>query len=252
MNKIKAIIIDDSDEARQLLRMMISFQSDEIEITGEASNAEKGIELIKNLKPDVVFLDIEMPDKSGLQLVKELPGDSYQYEVIFTTAYNNYALNAFRLSAIDYLLKPINEDHLRESIIKLKKMLRSEESSSRRSALILNLTPDTEKKLCLPVFNGHEYINLEELEYIEASGSYSIIHLTTGKSKTISKNLKYFSEVLDGNPNFVRVHRSFLINLKHMTKFSKNGRGVILMSSGIEIDLARERREIFFEAIKIN
>lgn len=250
MNKIKAILVDDSDEARSLLRLMIQIQTPEIEICGDASNADEGIELIRKFKPDVVFLDIEMPNKSGIQMIKEIPKELVPYEVIFTTAYNDYAIKAFRLSAIDYLLKPINEKHLHEAIEKVKNKINSQQIIQKVNTLEDNLKTGTKKKLCVPMFNGFEYFNLDEIEYIEASGSYAIIHLINGKARTISKNLKYFNQTLDGQADFIRVHRSYIIHLNHMKSFSKFGRGTIIMNSGTQIDLARERREEFFAAIK--
>lgn len=250
MKKFRAILVDDSDEARKLLRMMIQFQSPEIELCGEAANANQGIELIRTAKPDIVFLDIEMPNMSGIQMLKEIPREIIPYEVIFTTAYHDYAIFAFRLSAIDYLLKPINESHLLEAIEKVKKKLTAGLAEQQLKTLENNLIQGREKKLCVPVFNGFEYFHLNEIEFIEASGSYALIHLTNGKTKTISKNLKYFNLALEGVIDFIRVHRSYMINLQHMQRFSKNGRGTLTMKSGTEIDLARERREEFFAAIK--
>ncbi len=121
MTKLKAIIIDDSPQARKLLSLMLKEYKSDLEIIGEAENANLGFELIKQHQPDVIFLDIEMPGKSGIQLAEQLIKEKLNPEIIFTTAYNDYALKAFRLSAIDYLLKPINETHLFEAVEKIKK-----------------------------------------------------------------------------------------------------------------------------------
>jgi two-component system LytT family response regulator len=210
MTKVKAILVDDSDQARKLLRLMLAELDANVEIVGEADHLDAGVKLIRDLTPDVVFLDIEMPGKSGLQILEELPREEVDYDIVFTTAYNDYALKAFRLSAVDYLLKPIDEEQLKDAIGRIRNK--------------------TEKKDLRDRLGVH-------------------IRLTDGKSKTISKNLKYFEQALEGQSDFVRVHRSFVINLKHMKVFSRSGRGTILMNSGKQIDLARDRREDFLKLL---
>lgn len=243
---IRAVLVDDSEQARKLLRLMLHELTEDVEVVAEASDVDSAVELIKKEKPDVVFLDIEMPHKSGLQLFLELPRDTIFYDVVFTTAYNNYALNAFRLSAIDYLLKPIQEDHLTDAVQRIRERKSDRLSNERLNALRLNLTKDSDPVMCLPVLSGYEYVKLNTVEFIEASGSYALIHLVDGKIKTISKNLKFIEQILSDESRFVRVHRSFIIHLDHMKSFSRSGRGVITMLSGAEIDLARDRRNDFF------
>lgn len=249
--KIKAILVDDSEQARKLLRLMLHELASDIVVAGEAADVSSAVRLIRNLKPDVVFLDIEMPGKSGLQLLDELPRDEVHYEIIFTTAFNDYALKAFRLSAVDYLLKPIPENDLAEALERLRDRKDQKELKNRLDVLTSNLNSEKEKVLCIPVMSGYEYLKLNEIEHIEADGSYAKIICTDGKTKTVSKNLKYFENALNDQERFVRVHRSFLINLNQMKAFSRTGRGTILMESGKEIDLARDRREDFFAAAGI-
>jgi two-component system LytT family response regulator len=249
--KIYAVLVDDSEQARKLLRLMLLELASDIVVAGEAGDVSSAVDLIRKLKPDVVFLDIEMPGKSGLQLLNELPRDEVYYEVIFTTAFNDYALKAFRLSAIDYLLKPIPEKDLIESLERLRNRKDQKELKSRLDALSSNLNAEKEKVLCIPVMSGYEYLKLHEIEYIEADGSYTKIMCVDGKTKTVSKNLKYFENALLDQDRFIRVHRSFLINLDQMKAFSRSGRGTIVMKSGKEIDLARDRREDFFSVAGI-
>ncbi|MBK6950626.1 MAG: response regulator [Crocinitomicaceae bacterium] len=246
LKKIKAVLVDDSEQARKLLRLMLKELAPDILVAGEAADVSSAVDLIRKLKPDVVFLDIEMPGKSGLQLLDELPRDEVHYEIIFTTAFNDYALKAFRLSAIDYLLKPIPEKDLVEALDRLRDRKDQKELKSRLDALTANLNSEKEKVLCIPVMSGYEYLRLDEIEHIEADGSYTKIMCVDGKTKTVSKNLKYFENALLDQDRFIRVHRSFLINLDQMKAFSRTGRGTIVMKSGKEIDLARDRREDFF------
>lgn len=250
-NKINAILVDDSAQARKLLRLMLHELASDVTVVAEAANVLAAVDLIRKLKPDVVFLDIEMPGKSGLQLLEELPREEVNYEIIFTTAFNEYALKAFRLSAIDYLLKPIPEKDLTEALVRLRERKEQKQFKVRFDALTSNLNAEKEKLLCIPVMSGYEYLKLTEIEHIEADGSYTKIVCVDNKTKTVSKNLKYFENALVDQDRFVRVHRSFLINLDQMKTFSRAGRGTITMNSGKEIDLARDRREDFFASAGI-
>ncbi|HRE96105.1 MAG TPA: response regulator, partial [Flavobacteriales bacterium] len=137
--KINAVLIDDSSQARKLLRLMLAELAPDVNVLGECSDLSEGVKSIREYKPDVVFLDIEMPGKSGLQILEELPRDEMQYEIIFTTAYDEYALRAFRLSALDYLLKPISETELNEAVKKIRQRKQLYSSSERIQALNTNL-----------------------------------------------------------------------------------------------------------------
>lgn len=241
--KFKAIIIDDSPQARKLLRLMVQELTTEVEIINEAGNVAEAFLLVKENEPDIIFLDIEMPGKSGIQLAEELIAEKIKSEIIFTTAYNEYAIKAFRLSAIDYLLKPVNENQLLEAISKVKEKKELEGAQVKLQALNQNLRQERGSVLCVPVTNGYEYMTLSDIEYIEADGAYVHIYLSDQKHKTVSKNLKYIENALEGASDFLRVHRSFIINVKRIARYSKSGRGTLLMKSGKEIDIARERKQ---------
>ncbi len=247
-DKIKAVLIDDSEQALHLLNLMLKEFAPEIEVLATAKNVDEGLEAIAHYQPDVIFLDIEMPEKSGLQLAEELFNQKIKCEVVFTTAYNQYAIKAFRLSAIDYLLKPIEEDQLLQAVDKLVEKLKSGQNNL--EILAKNLTSNEQKILSIPVLNGYEYIPLDTIEYLEAEGSYTYIHSIDTKHKIASKNLKYFEQALEGQSNFLRVHRSYIINLDNIHSFSKANRGIITMKNGKEIDLARDRRKTFFDKMK--
>jgi two-component system LytT family response regulator len=245
VNKIRAIIIDDSYQAVKLLRLMILELLPEIDLVGEAENVAQGFELIEALQPDLLFLDIEMPGKSGIQLAEELIAKNIQCQIIFTTAYNSYAIKAFRLSAIDYLLKPIQENQLIDAVQKVEKHLKLKQENERLSILAKNLSSDKKEVLCLPLQSGYEYIPLDEIEYLEADGSYVRVVLTNQKQKVISKNLKYFEQTLQDFPQFLRVHRSFLVNMNHLISYSKSDGGSITLLSQKVISISRERKANF-------
>lgn len=247
---INAIIVDDASQARNLLRLMLAEYAPDVAILGEAANATEAIALVKSVAVDVIFLDIEMPGKSGLQVVGELHQACLPCDVIFTTAYNKYAIQAFRLSAVDYLLKPIDEKQLQEAVEKIREKKASQQNQQRLEQLIDNLQKETPTTLSLPIANGYEYVAIADIVCIKADGSYAQVFVLGKSPITISKNLKYFEQVLEGFGEFVRVHRSFLINMQQVKRFERSGRGTIIMADGQEVDLARERRDTFFKALE--
>jgi len=247
---IKAIIVDDAVQARELLSLMIKEFTENVTIVGEAENLIQAVELIKTHKPDVVFLDIEMPGKSGLQIIDEISQEEINYDIIFTTAYNQYAVQAFRLSAIDYLLKPIKELELIEAINKLQEHKQLNYSAKRLTALSHNFLIQNDKTLCIPINHGYEYIPINKIEYIEADGAYAHIFLDDKKRKTVSKNLKYFEDILQNMDSFIKVNRSCILNLQHLAIFNKTDRGTIVTISGKEISLSRTCRTAFLEQIE--
>ncbi len=248
--KIKAILVDDSLQARKLLRLMLEDLCPEVTLLGEAENVAEGLALIKTHEPDVVFLDIEMPGKSGLQMAEELIATNVSCQVVFTTAYNSYAINAFRLSAIDYLLKPIQEDQLIEAVDKIKENAALKNSADRLEALTQNLNNEKSALLSIPIQGGFEYIALDEIEYFEAEGSYVRIVCANQKSKIVSKNLKYFESALESTRNFIRTHRSYLVNMNCVFSYSKSEGGILLLKSKQNIPISRERKQEVLDYLK--
>jgi two-component system LytT family response regulator len=248
--EIRAVIIDDSAQARKLLRLMLMELAPDVKQVGEAENVEEGLQLINYQQPDAVFLDIEMPGKTGLQLAESLLERSFKGNVVFTTAYNAHALKAFRLSAIDYLLKPIQEDQLLEAVEKLKEEKKNRDNENRLKALTENLREERGEVLCIPTQNGFEYIPLEEIEYLEADGSYVKIYCVNNRSKTVSKNLKYFESALADSTNFVRTHRSFVVNLDFVTNYSKSEGGYLTLKRNVQIPVSRERKQAIQDILK--
>lgn len=247
---VSALIIDDSKQARKLLRMMFKDLAPCIYIVGEAENVLEGLNLIEQFQPDAIFLDIEMPGISGLQLAEILIEKQYKGSVVFTTAYNSYAIKAFRLSAIDYLLKPIQEDELIQAIEKIISEKQNQHNEARLILLSENLSEKNNNVLCIPNQNGFEYIPINEIEYLEADGSYVTIYCVNKKSKTVSKNLKYFETALIDFVNFIRPHRSFIVNKDFITNYIKSDGGFLILKSDVEIPIARERKQAIQEFLK--
>ncbi len=251
-NCIKALIVDDSHLARRLLRLMLQEHAPDVQVLAEASNVADALRLLEQETPDVIFLDIEMPGKSGLHLAEQVAEMNLQAAIIFITAYNEYAIRAFRLSAVDYLLKPLNENHLLQAIEKLRTKKKSQIETLQLTELLKNIQSVEDASLAIPVLNGLRFVKVADVLFVKAAGSYAEVHLCNAEAITVSKNLKYFEQALSSFRNFIRVHRSFLINLHQMQRFDKAERGTIVMNDNTEIDLARERRDVFFEALKEN
>jgi two-component system LytT family response regulator len=246
----KAVIIDDSSQARKLLKLMLLELAPEVTLVGEAENVDEGLKLIENEQPDAVFLDIEMPGKTGIQLAEILLERNFKGNVVFTTAYNAYAIKAFRLSAIDYLLKPIQEDQLTEAVKKLKEEKKNRDNQSRLNALSENLREERNEVLCIPSQSGFEYLPVSEIEYLEADGSYVKIYCINNRSLTVSKNLKYFENALADCTNFIRPHRSFLVNMDYVTNYSKSDGGFLVLKRNVQIPVSRERKQAIQEILK--
>jgi two-component system, LytTR family, response regulator len=248
-NSFHVVLVDDSSQARKLLRLMLQEIDGDIEVIGEADNADEGLEIIKTLQPQAVFLDIEMPGKTGLQLAEELIDIQYSGKVIFTTAYDQYAIKAFRLSALDYLLKPIQEDELQQAIQKLSLETAKTDELTKLAALKENLKEES-NVLCIPNASGFEYIPLRNICYLEAEGSYVRIICKDKRQKVVSKNLKYFENSLDSIPKFKRTHRSYLVNMDEVVSFSKSDGGILVLSDGSKIPISRERRQEIEKLLK--
>jgi two-component system LytT family response regulator len=238
---MKAIIVDDSPKARTLLRLMMETYAKDFQVLAEAENGFIAFEQIQNLKPEVLFLDIEMPGMSGLQLVEKLEEIAFKGKVVFITAYNEFALKAFRLSAVDYLLKPLQESEFIEAIEKLRTFKTLNDSLTKISTLKTNLTEDLPKKIAIPIVGGMTFIDFDQIISIEADGSYSKLNLKDQAPLLVAKNLSYFEKNLQDGVHFLRTHRSYIVQLKHILKYQK-GTGVLNLTNGIMANVSREKK----------
>lgn len=247
---MKAILIDDEPDGIRTLEKMLTRHCPQVEIAGTCSNATTAKQMIEQVKPDVVFLDIQMPGKSGLDLLTELsPKD---FEVIFVTAYNEYMLQALQYSAADYLLKPVDEDRLIEAVDRVQNRLADGKKEDRDSVLMHNLVSagnPSEMRLCLPTLKGFIILKLEEIIFCEAERSYTVFHLDKGKTVTVSKPLLEYDNLLK-DTSFLRVHKSFLINLLHVREYQRGEGGIVVMSNGAELEVSRRKKEVFLAKVK--
>jgi len=245
--KIKAIIIDDEERARRVLSSMLNeFCSEEIEIVSICQNVPQGVLEINRKKPDVVFLDIEMPDYSGFELLEFFK--DVDFEIIFVTAYNKYALRAFEVSAIDYILKPVRIDQLENAVKKLKTKLRLT-MTDRLELLKINLQTEKIKKIAVPVSDGLILVKVNEISHIDADGSYAKVYLIDGANMLVSKKLKYFEDLLSNQEIFYRIHRSHLINISFVKKYNRH-ESEITLENNQTIKVARDKKVEFERVIK--
>lgn len=245
MQKIRAIIVDDEESARDVLENLLRRFCPEVEVVNKFPNVPQAVEFCKTDSPDLVFLDIEMPNYAGFEIVKFF--ETIPFEIIFVTAYDKYALRAFEISAIDYLLKPVDIDRLKEAVSRVKK-----QSGLKQNAEKLSLLSDTlqskEVKSILVTDKGYQQIiPVDSIIAIEAEESYCTIH-TTEKKYTVSKNLKHFETVFADNPMFFRVHKSWMISKKHILNYSKSEL-LINLSNGLTARLSKYKKAEFEEAI---
>lgn len=243
--KIPVSIVDDEPGSIITLEALLKEYCPEVYVTGTALNAEDAIELFETTKPSLVFLDIEMPFANGFELLDRMK--PVPFEVIFVTAFNNYALKAFKYAALDYLLKPINIDELKEAVCRAVRLLSATGRSNKRVETLLNnleFPSDNPTKITVPTGSAYEVISLHEILYIQASGNFSLLVLEGGKSFIASKSLKEFEELLS-TCGFYRAHHGHMLNLTKIRKFLKGKNGAAELLNGDILEVAvRKRAEL--------
>jgi len=240
---LSAIIIDDEKRAQNLLQAMLLDTCSNITILDCCDDLQIGIESIKKHKPDIVFLDIEMPEYSGLEILNFLDIDEMPFDIVFVTAYSDFAVDAFKLSAADYLLKPINADHLVNAINRINKRKQKNENSQIISALKNNLENNNVKKIAITVGQGIKLIDLDDLVLMKADRSYTDVILKNEQQFIVSKNLGQFEEALQPCDNFVRINKSNIINLNFISEINKSEGGYITLNNKHEISISLEKRD---------
>lgn len=253
---LRAVIIDDETNAREALSNLIRIVSPEVAICGEARNADIGIELIRKERPNLIFLDIQMPGKSGFDMLSSF--EKVDFGVIFTTAYQEYAIRAFRFSAIDYLLKPIDPDELQTAVAKFRdkeggvnaEQLRilQEQLDPARSPRLVERKRNDNQRIALPTAEGIHFVQMTDIIQCESLGSYTKFHLVKGPAIVVSRLLKEYEEILD-NYYFFRVHQSNIINLEHIKRYVKGDGGQVWMSDNTEIEVSRRRKDEFLSIL---
>ncbi|MFP2995145.1 LytTR family DNA-binding domain-containing protein [Spongiivirga sp. MCCC 1A20706] len=243
-----ALIIDDEPQARNLLKVILEENCEQIKQIETAKNVLEGVELIKSINPDIVFLDIEMPDHSGLELLDFLADLPVTFEIVFTTAYNDFATQAFELAAVDYLLKPLRPTQVKKAVEKCVAIKGSSQIDLKLQELKESLSLSEFKKIGLPVANGIKFVALQEIMVFEGDGMYTKIQ-TNKEQLYISKPLKYFSDLLADISYFYKPHKSFLINLKYIKQYVKSDGGYILLDNDYHVSISKEKKDEFLAIV---
>lgn len=226
MDKIKAVIVDDEINCISSLRILFDEISADIEVVGEATRVEQGVEIIKKENPDLVFLDIEMPKKSGFDLLKAF--DKPNFKVIFITGYSHYAIQAIKFSALDYILKPIDKEELAAAIKRSREEIGSQKSRLENFEKLLERP--TPNFIVIPSTNGYSKVPLNTILYIEAqSGNYSIFYTNVGKTLVATKPLNYYENLLPQN-SFFRCHRSYVVNINKIKEWESLNNELVLQN----------------------
>lgn len=249
MSKINAIIIDDEERARNTLRLLLEEYCPEVNIIASCSNVPDGVLKINQHRPQLLFLDIEMPEYSGFELLSFFRDIDFQ--IIFVTAYNEYALKAFEVSAVDYLLKPVDIDKLKTAVEKASKLVTTDIMQHKIDSLKDSFAAGQFNKIALPVAEGLLFIEVPEIVFLEADGAYTNVWLKNGTKILVSKKLKFFDEILHDRPNFFRSHRSFIVNVNFLKKYSK-AESSLQLDNGKTVYISRDRKADFEEQLKLN
>ena len=239
-------IIDDEPKNVRVLRTMLEEYCPEITGITEATNPKEGIQIIREHKPELVFLDIEMPYGNAFDLLDQLM--PVEFEIIFVTAFNNYTLKAFKYSALDYLLKPVNIEELRASVKRASARVRSRNVNQQLNNLIQNFQKknDSLQKIALPWKDGFVFVSMEDIIRFESSGGYTFVYTRSGEKFMSAKNIKEYEDMLPENL-FFRIHNSYIINLHAVKKYHRGRGGYVEMVDGSMIEVAIRRREDFMK-----
>lgn len=238
---IKAVIIDDEPGNIENLQSLLSTYCTNVTILATARSASHGIEIITKYEPDIVFLDIEMPRSNGFDMLDDLPRTDF--EVIFVTAYNQYAIKAIRFCALDYLLKPINIQELTSAVERVQQKLQQRQENKRMQLFMQHLQqPGKPAKIALPMADETQFIEIDQIIYCMGENNYTYFFLTNNKKLLVSRTLKEYEELLSDH-DFFRVHRSYLINLHHVKSLVKKEGGYALMSNNAQVMISRNKKE---------
>ncbi|TRO66981.1 LytR/AlgR family response regulator transcription factor [Christiangramia sabulilitoris] len=248
---IKAVIIDDEVNAQDLLeKTLLRYFPNKFNIVEKCHSVDSGVQAIRQYEPDLVFLDIQMPEKNGFELFKYF--EAINFEVIFTTAYNQFAIKAIKRSALDYLLKPINHLDLAEAIKRFECKNEGSTAQKKLSLLLENLNVNDQKvsKIAFPTVEGFELIHSNQILYCKAESNYCCIKKIDGITRTATKTLKYVEEILPAGA-FIRIHKSFVINLNFVVRYHKANKEVEL-TNGEKLPVSFRKEEDFLNAILQN
>lgn len=249
---ITSVIIDDERNAREaFLKLVDRYLKNKLKVVADLGSVAQGVAAIYKHNPDIVFLDIEMPDENGFKLFDYF--DELNFEVIFITAFNQYAVNAIKYSALDYLLKPVNFIDLNDAIKKFEKKDALKSRRERVDLLLSNMNMGNaiKSKVALPTATGYEMKKINDIIYCEGDHNYTRIYLVNHEQVMVSKTLKMVEDLLP-KEHFFRIHKSYLVNLNYVQKYIRTDGHVVLLDNGISLDIASRRIDDFVHALTNN
>lgn len=244
---IRTLIIDDDDDSRLVTSAYIRKHALDFEIAGEAASVSTGTQLVQELRPDLLLLDIEMPDGTGFDLLRKI--ESKNFEVIFITAFNEYAIEAFRYSAVDYLLKPVSLTDLKESLIRVKERLQHKIFEQQWASLSENFGKKNnyDRKIAIGNNSGYSFVEVKDIVYCESSGNYTLFYFINGRKTVSSRTLGFYEDILPA-AKFYRIHNSHLINTDYLDQYKKGGRGgTVIMKNGAELEVSQRKKSDFLD-----
>jgi len=244
--KIQTVIIEDEPKSLLTLQSLLDRYCPEVQVIATAGSVESGLHILAENNPELVFLDIAMPDGDAFDLLNKI--GHVDFEIIFITAYNDFALRAFEFSALHYLLKPVNYLELQAAVQRFMK-IRNYDSLGTRLDILNNSMKNHFDKISLPSNDGLIIVELKEIVRLEAAGNYSTIHLANDQSIVVTKTLYQFEEILDGL-DFIRIHNTHLINLNYVKRYQRGQGGTVTMNDGTQLAVSRGRKAEFIDALK--
>lgn len=247
--RLRSVIIDDEETGIEILKLLIEKHTPNVKVVGEAVRAKEGIELIESYLPEIVFLDISMPEMDGFEMLEKLSWK--KFKLVFTTAYQEHALRALKLNATDYLLKPVDYKDLIAVVERIKQQAATAREGGRAEYGLLNsLQRFTTQKLPLNSKHGVEFIDPSDILYLESRSNYTLVQLSSSEPVLTPKTLREFEQQLCNNSNFMRVHHSYIINLHKVTRYMKD-QDSILMNNEHRIPLSKKRKDSFFKWLEL-
>ena len=243
----KVLIIDDENRTRELIAKMIDSFGLDVKAIPEGENVQSGIEAIQKHQPDIVFIDIQMPDGTGFDVLRSI--ENKNFEVIFITAHEEFAIKAIKFSALDYLLKPVDTNEFRSALEKALVRLADNAEPHQFEALQKNILPNEKRRLVLKTQESVHVVELDQIIRCEADRNYTSFFLQDDKKILVSKTLKEYEILLTGY-NFLRVQQSHLININYVDRYDKKNGGAVVMKNGAEVPLSPAKRELFFKKLE--
>jgi|SRR5688572_4641876 len=250
MTTLRTILIDDEPRGISSMQKLLQINCPGVNVTGSCTNADEAIEMIKDIGPDLIFLDIAMPVKNGFELLKEL--NECPFEVIFVTAHNQFMIEAFHFSAIDYLLKPVEDNLLIDAVNRARKRIAEKSGSKNVETFLHNLRQKQspqKMRLCIPSLKGFQVTELDDILYAESSGNYTNLYFANQKMVCTSKPMHEYEALLE-DAGFVRIHKSILVNLLHVKEYLRGEGGSVILSNGHEVEVARRKKDLLIAKMK--